>query len=272
VLEAPPPPASPPPDLWPTRLCFTSMSLITTDAIVLHTYPYSESSKIVRLATREHGVMSAVAKGAHRVKSAFGARLQILSEGVATVYVRQNRELHTLSAFELDKERQALAQDLHRYAAALAIAELVLRVAPEEPNPALFDQLRHSLDWLVQAPQQTIPVVGLATLWSGVRALGFTPTFDTCAVDGRDLDETASDFLVIEGGFMCAHCAGSREAARLPPEDSAALRSFVSGTIPSGVIEANHLAAHRRLCARFVQWHLAEGKTLHALRFWETLA
>jgi recombinational DNA repair protein (RecF pathway) len=32
------------------------MSLITTDAIVLHAVPYLESSRILRLATREAGV------------------------------------------------------------------------------------------------------------------------------------------------------------------------------------------------------------------------
>ncbi len=251
---------------------FSSMTLAITEAIVLHTFPYSESSKIVRLATRDHGVVSAVAKGAHRTKSAFGARLQILSDGVAHVYVRHNRDLQTLSAFDLTKDRQVLARDLRRYAAALAMAELVLRFAPQEPNPDLYDLLQRSLDWLVEAPADAIPAVGLATLWSGVRALGFTPTLNTCAVDGRQLDETARDFSVIEGGFMCSQCAGSRETARLPPEDSAALRSFVSGAIPAVELEPKHLAAHRRLCARFVHWHVAEGKTLNALQFWETLS
>ncbi|UCD23936.1 MAG: recombination protein O N-terminal domain-containing protein, partial [Gemmatimonadota bacterium] len=72
------------------------MALITTPAVVLHAFKYSESSKIVRLATEDLGVQSVIAKGAMRPKSKFGARLQVLSGGVAQIYTKPNRELHTL--------------------------------------------------------------------------------------------------------------------------------------------------------------------------------
>ena len=42
------------------------MPVVTTPAIVLSALRYSETSKIVRLATRDHGVQSAIAKGALR--------------------------------------------------------------------------------------------------------------------------------------------------------------------------------------------------------------
>src|SRR3989441_9563236 len=59
------------------------------------------SSKVVRLATRDLGVHSAIAKGALRPKSRFGAGLELLSEGMAQLYFRETRELHTLGAFDL---------------------------------------------------------------------------------------------------------------------------------------------------------------------------
>src|SRR5438067_602430 len=77
------------------------MALVTTPAIVLQTYRYSETSKVVRLATRDLGVQSAIAKGALRPKSRFGAGLELLSEGTAQIYFRETRELHTLGAFDL---------------------------------------------------------------------------------------------------------------------------------------------------------------------------
>src|SRR5439155_27271114 len=57
-----------------------AMALVTTPAIVRQTYRYSETSKVVRLATRDLGVQSAIAKGALRPKSRFGAGLELLSE------------------------------------------------------------------------------------------------------------------------------------------------------------------------------------------------
>src|SRR6266700_4162500 len=69
-----------------------AMSLVTTPAVVLQTYRYSETSKVVRLATRDLGVQSAIAKGALRPKSRFGAGLELLSEGVAQLYFLEHIE------------------------------------------------------------------------------------------------------------------------------------------------------------------------------------
>src|SRR5436189_6335992 len=103
------------------------MSLVTTPAVVLQTYRYSETSKIVRLATRDLGVQSAIAKGALRPKSRFGAALQVLSEGQAQFLTKEHRELHVLTAFDLVHLYQGLASDLDRYATASALAEVMLR-------------------------------------------------------------------------------------------------------------------------------------------------
>src|SRR2546426_11967018 len=80
---------------------FGPRALVTTPAVVLQTYRYSETSKVVRLATRELGVQSAMAKGVLRPKSPFGAGLELLSEGMAQLYFRETRELHTLGAFDV---------------------------------------------------------------------------------------------------------------------------------------------------------------------------
>src|SRR5512144_3411374 len=106
------------------------MPLVITPAIVLSAVRYGESSKIVRLATREHGVQSAIAKGALRPKSRFGAALQLLSEGQAELLVKEHRELHLLTAFELGRLHVGLAADIERYASACTLAEVMLLFAP----------------------------------------------------------------------------------------------------------------------------------------------
>src|SRR2546425_1041336 len=67
------------------------MALVTTPAVVLRTYPYSETSKIVRLATRDLGVQSAIAKGVLRPKSRFAAGVGLLGGGVGQLCPRGAR-------------------------------------------------------------------------------------------------------------------------------------------------------------------------------------
>ena len=94
------------------------MPPLSTPAIILATFRYGESSKIIRLATETAGVQSAIAKGALRPKSRFGAALQVLSEGQAHLIVHPNRELQLLTAFDLHRVRVGLAREMERYSSA----------------------------------------------------------------------------------------------------------------------------------------------------------
>jgi DNA repair protein RecO len=236
---------------------------------VLHSFPYAESSKIVRMATPGHGVVSVVAKGAHRAKSKFGASIQSLSEGVATIYFKRNRDLQTLSEFDVTVDRSGLARDLRRHAGASALAELVLRCSPEDPHPQVFDILKASLDWLQDAHPEEIDVVALAGIWGAVLGLGFSPSLESCAVDGADLTDGEGLFSVAEGGLLCASCGASRKTSILPESDRLALMDFVGGRVPTDTLDERHVAAHRRLVARFIHRHVAEDREMKALDAWE---
>src|SRR2546428_8845824 len=114
------------------------MALVTTSAVVLRTYPYSETSKIVRLATRDLGVQSAIAKGVLRPRSRFAAGLELLSEGMAQLYPPETRELQTLAPVDLLGLRRELAHDVGRFAGAPAHARPMLQTAPEDALPRGF--------------------------------------------------------------------------------------------------------------------------------------
>src|SRR3954463_8108323 len=149
------------------------MPLVSTSSIVLSALRYSESSKIVRLATREYGVQSAIAKGAMRPKSRYGAALQLLSEGQAQLLTKEHRELHLLTAFDLRRLHVGLATDLERYATACALAEVMLRFAPPDPHPESFDLLQRALEQVETADATDVVSLGFRLLWQLVSILGF---------------------------------------------------------------------------------------------------
>jgi DNA repair protein RecO (recombination protein O) len=244
--------------------------LVTTPAIVLSTLRYSESSKIVRLATREHGVQSAIAKGALRPKSRFGASLQLLSEGTAHIIILQRRELQLLTAFDVGRVHLGLAGDLARYATAMAMAEVMLKFAPPDPDPGVFDFLVTALGVLEEASWDEIEALGLRLLWLLVSALGFAPALEACVLDGNPVREAGElAFSTHEGGALCAVCATRFQSARLPEQARNDLVALLDSGSPLPVLDASHAAAHRRLLARFITHHLGEGAALPALTFWE---
>ena len=117
------------------------MTLVVTDAILLHAFDYLESSRIVRILTRDSGVQSALARGARKSRARYGSALDLFAQGTAQLHTKPYRDLHTLASFDLMKTRPALAEDVGRFTAASAVSELVLRFAGEDSGPALFDSV-----------------------------------------------------------------------------------------------------------------------------------
>ncbi|HVH66489.1 MAG TPA: DNA repair protein RecO [Gemmatimonadales bacterium] len=261
------------------------MSLVTTPAVVLQTYRYSETSKVVRLATRELGVQSALAKGALRPKSRFGAGLELLSEGTAQIYFRETRELHTLGAFDLTNLRRELAAEVGRFAGAAALAEVMLKMAPPAPLPRAYDVLLAALDALAAAAAERTDATAVRAIWQLLAVLGFEPLLTTCVRDGAPIAPTGEPvlFSIAEGGAFCSRCSPSpahpapptaqpHPPTRLPPQ---AYRDLVALNDPRAdlpTLDPAHTAAHRRLVARFVRYHLGEAGSLSALDFWERRA
>lgn len=242
----------------------------TTPAIVLSTLRYSETSKIVRLATREYGVQSAIAKGASRPRSRFGAALQVLSDGVAHLLMKEHRELHLLTAFDVARVRVGLAARLDRYSAAVALAEVMLRFAPPDAHPESFDLLKDALDLLEQVPEPAVEATGIRLLWALVGSLGFAPSLDSCVRDGLPLPADGPlAFSTRDGGALCRNCAAQHGALTLPADARADLDALLDVDHDLPHLDTRHAAAHRRLLSRFVRFHLGDGAVLPALEFWE---
>jgi DNA repair protein RecO (recombination protein O) len=245
------------------------MSLISTAAVVLSSLRYSETSKIVRLATREHGVQSVIAKGALRPKSRFGASLQLLSEGQAQFVLKEHRELHLLTSFDLRRLHVGLAADLERYAVACALAEVMLRFAPPDPHPESFDLLRRALEQLELASGTSVAAWGYRLLWQLVSVLGYEPSLSACVIDDTPLPDSGPlPFSTREGGALCRACASQRGATQLPEQARADLMALIDSSAGLPSFDEKHGAAHRRLLSRYIRYHLGEGAELPALEFW----
>lgn len=210
------------------------MALATTRALVLQSFPYSETSKVLRLYTLEHGLRSVIAKGALRPRSRYGGVLEPFTEGTATFYLKEGRDLHTLSGFDLIRSRQGLGRSLVGFAGASLLAEVVMRAGTEEPHPAMYETLARAWDVVAAArgPAEAL-AASLAGTWSVVVLLGFEPQAGACVLCGREVDDDEPVRFDAQAGGVA--CTGCRPAGRvLDPESRAELRRMLAGEVPEG--------------------------------------
>ncbi len=259
----------------PATLCamtciLRGMPLIVTDAVVLHAFDYLESSRIIRLATRDAGIQSVVARGARASSRRFGLGLDLFAGGVAHIQLRPGRDLQQLDAFDLASARDALGRDLERFAAASAVAELALRFADGDEPGDLFATLSGALDAIAAAPPLRAREPGLAGAWRRVASLGFAPVLTRCCSCEAPIgDEEVATFAHVAGGCACRSCAAHLPRGRpLPPDARAALRAWIAGDEPA-IDDRAMQRAHLRLLREFLEHHLNDGRPLRAFEQWE---
>ena len=250
------------------------MPLVDTDAIVLHAFDYLESSRILRLATRDVGVQSVIAKGARRPRARHATAIDLFAEGAAHFSLRPGRDLHTLTGFDVTRVRTGIADDLARFSAASAIAELMLRFGNDESQPALYAHFAATLDALTDCTAADARRLALGGAWRLVGAFGFAPSMERCArcyatVPSGD----AAAFSHSEGGVLCATCARGTPAIRLlPPAARASIGAWLAGDDGVALDDAT-LRAHQRVLREFVHQHLTDGgRPLRAWDSWEQAA
>ncbi|MEX2178634.1 MAG: DNA repair protein RecO [Gemmatimonadaceae bacterium] len=246
------------------------MALLVTEAIVLHTFDYLESSRIVRLMTREAGMRSGVAKGARKSVRRFGSGLDLFAQGTASLHTRPGRDLDTLSAFEDVRTRTQIADDLERFTGAETIAEIALRFGREGADAELFDTIASAFDTIAVAAPADAREATLAAAWHIVAALGFAPSLGECAECERGLppNEPAM-FIHAAGGLLCARCASlSTGGRKLPALARDAIAAWCAGSRRAG-LGASDGRAHQRLLREFLGYHLHDGRPLRAYDMWE---
>lgn len=154
--------------------------IVRTDAVVLRTLDYGETSRIATLLTRSHGVVGALARGARRTSSRFGATLQPMACIQAVLYVKPGRSLQTLTeTAHLVRFPHLDGRDLARLTAGLRAVEAA-RLALEEgdAHPLAFDRLVETLAYVDAAPDGHAPN---AVPWFQLRLaalLGVSPAID----------------------------------------------------------------------------------------------
>ena len=246
------------------------MPLLVSEAIVLHAFDYLESSRIVRLVTRDAGMRSAIAKGARKSRRRFGSGLDLFAQGIATFHTRPGRDLDTLTAFEDVRTRTEIAGELERFTGAETIAEITLRFGREGADAELFDAVAGALDALLDTSALAAREAALGGAWQVIGALGFGPAMASCAECGRDIDADAvATFTHSAGGVLCARCVSlSAGGRRLPAGARRAIATWLGGGHVSLATEGEG-RAHQRLLREFLTYHLHDGRPLRAFDLWE---
>jgi DNA repair protein RecO (recombination protein O) len=247
------------------------MAAHTPEAVVLHAFDYLESSRIIKLLTREFGLRSVLARGARSSRKRFGSALDLFALGTIELDMKPGRDLDTLASFDVIRTRGDIGSDLARFTGASAIAEMLLRFAQQDSDPELFDVSSSTFDRLTSTSGDAARTTAIAGAWRILSMLGFAPSLGACSECEREFgdDETVL-FSQSAGGAVCDSCSRfARVGRKLPAPARLRLASWVGTTDDGPALSDGDARAHQRLLREFVIEHLSDGRPLKAFETWE---
>jgi DNA repair protein RecO (recombination protein O) len=203
---------------------------VRTEAVVLRSIRYGEADRILHLYTPGLGRVSAIAKGARRARSRFGARLEPFMY-VRAVLHEGRSDLLTVTAVDTVAVHRALREHGAALDTAARACDAVARLfETAEPHPEVFQLLLNMLALLDADVANARAGSGLAFRLKLLLAAGIVPQLAACAVCGET--EHLRGFSGAAGGVVCTAC----EAGSFPLSEDA--YRFLVGALGSPLAQA----------------------------------
>lgn len=150
---------------------------IKTQAIVLKTYKYSETSIIAKMYTKELGLMSFMVHGVRKRKSKISASLfQALQLLSLEINYKERSNLQSIKEINIAEGVHNIHSNIIKTSIAVFIAEIIQKgVKEEEANKLLYEFIAASIEFLNEADSNKIANFHLVFLLGLSRFLGFYP-------------------------------------------------------------------------------------------------
>lgn len=233
-----------------------------TRALVLRSFDYGESDRLVHLYTEERGRISVMAKGARRSKRRFPGTLETFSLILARIFDSPRSSLMRIDGAKLIESCDGIANDLRRFAIGCQFVEILDRFTAENQGNPEFFHFAVGLMGVLRA-EEPDRLLALLVTAKTLAWLGYSPQLARCAGCGVALGPFAAraepvGFEPQQGGAVCPDCA---EVAP-PPVDARLLLALERG-IRSPLRERaalglgpRSIAVAEGLLGRFFRFHV----------------
>lgn len=241
--------------------------IVKTEAIVLKSFDFRETSRIATFFTRDYGKVSGVLKGIRKDHRKFGSSVERFSVNDIVYYQYRNSDLHLISQCDLKAFFYPVRQDLKKSLAASYISELVNLVMPvEEKNEKIYRLMTDFLSSLETTEDfnHLVHVFQIKILSYS----GFKPHLDSCLKCKKKILDKAR-FSLKEGGLVCFHCPVADTTVHLISQGAVASILYIEKSDWPACLRLKLLEAVKKelkyVLNNFLVFHL--GRTIKSAKY-----
>ena len=179
------------------------MSVINTQAVVLKAVKFKENDIILTLFTRNHGKISAIARGAQRPKSKLMATSQVFSYN--NYVLKKQNDMYVVYQSESIKSFYNIARDFDAFSYASFIMKLVeVALVEGQTSSRLFVMLVRTL-FIYSEGVSDAKFILDAFILKFLDYTGFRPNVESCT-HCHGLEYSRAVFSIQDGGIVCEKC------------------------------------------------------------------
>ena len=186
------------------------MATYRAEGIVIKRVDFSEADRILTIFTKNHGKISAIAKGARKPTSRKGGHIELLSHSVFSL--AEGRSLDVIAEAETINPFGRLRDDLEKAGLGYYMAEFINEfVRVGQAHYPLFRLFLMALSLLDESDPSHSSLLVRSFELKALCQLGFAPEVRRCVICGRPLTwATDNGFSPKDGGVLCARCHRER--------------------------------------------------------------
>ena len=180
-----------------------------TEAIVLKSFDFRETSRIATFLTKDFGKVKGVLKGIRKDPRKFGSSLERFSVNSIVYYQYRNSDIHLVSQCDMKEFYYGFRADLKRMTAASYACELLdALVVAEDENLEIYELMQNFLNSLQTAKDinKLVHIFQIKVL----QLCGFRPHLDSCVRCSKKISGQ-SRFSMPLGGLVCHSCKVSAD-------------------------------------------------------------
>lgn len=175
----------------------------TTTGLVLHRTNLGETDRVLTLFTREHGKISAIAKGCRKSTSRITGATELFT--LSSFLLGEGRSMDIVSQCEIRESFPGIRADLQKLARGAYLCELLDRTTQHHDDLMSSQLLDLTLDSLRQLENADTYLDGTVHSYE-LRLMdlqGYAPVLMECAVCGKVDLGSSPGFSPVMGGVLC---------------------------------------------------------------------
>ena len=191
------------------------MSPYKEKSVILKSYNLGEADRIIKLYTQNRGMIDSIAKGARKIKSKFGGRLELFN--FVDLEISEGRNLDIIIQAELIKHFSSISSDFNKFLFCQLISEIILKTNLEEAEnaPVIFKLVYacfNEIDLASSSDIYSIKKTGIFFISKFLKITGYSPLISVCCRCGLETEKVNSQFFSIKsGGMLCRKCSSAVE-------------------------------------------------------------